>query len=242
ELEQKKQENHQLMNEKNRLQQMVDRIKDHHLKISQELGFALSTPMGDEVTDKEDTPTEKLRPPLRKEELLQGLPSGEGSSFSLHLYEEFLLFLDSKGCSSVQPVPSPDTAIGYAYKEVREWGKIAHGEEASFLEYGVEQGFLTKSLVNKIHLCPQCFRYKLNLRKICPHCAHIHYSKKQRGNYTCQNCQKDYPSHQYRFDCLNCGFSFSLEKAILCNLYEYGLVKGLQKQGSPRQKPSPEGK
>ncbi|RME89117.1 MAG: hypothetical protein D6785_00205, partial [Planctomycetota bacterium] len=42
ELEQVKQENRSLANEKNRLQEMVDQIRENHLKISQALGLTLT--------------------------------------------------------------------------------------------------------------------------------------------------------------------------------------------------------
>lgn len=227
------QEKEESVQEKNNLLQFLGKLRESYQKLTGEMDDLWSSQDLDNEPDVLSIPHEKLRPSLRQEEDLTSLPpEGEDSSyhdpkgeetreieFSPRVYKKFLEFLLAKKEEIVLPKPSPDAAIGYIYADVVDWGFIKRGEEASFLEEGVKKGYFTKKIINKVHLCPQCFRYNLNFRKTCPQCLGIDYDK--NPPYYCNNCEKEFAQLRAICQCLHCQFSFSLEKAILCNLYQY---------------------
>ncbi|MEK7271071.1 MAG: diguanylate cyclase [Planctomycetota bacterium] len=84
----------------------------------------------------------------------------------------FLKACIAHGRKEIAPAIDPLLPMGHCYPEAMAVLGDA-GSSAEALERLADEGLLSRSLVNRIRLCPVCDDHHLNYREVCPSCASI---------------------------------------------------------------------
>lgn len=74
----------------------------------------------------------------------------------------------------VRPVPDARAPLGHACPGVERALKLGPGEGLSTLEDLADLGLLSRELVNRVHVCPDCNRCAINFRECCVDCGSLH--------------------------------------------------------------------
>lgn len=82
----------------------------------------------------------------------------------------FLKKLVEDSTTRLQPVSDLNSVSGYTYPLVKAFFGIHDGTDRKMLEDLARKGCLERKFFDKIHLCPNCTHYNLNIREVCPEC------------------------------------------------------------------------
>ena len=74
----------------------------------------------------------------------------------------------------VRPVPDPRAPLGHACPGVEHALRLQPGEGLAALEDLADLGLLSRELVNRVHVCPDCERAAINFRESCIDCGSLH--------------------------------------------------------------------
>lgn len=171
--------------------------------------------------------------------------------FQKHVSEKIMLtFLSSmmgKNIQQLEPVLDVTMPYGYFYPEVAKvFGRTPCDME--FLEKMAGEGVLSRTVVNRVRICPLCAEMAVNYREVCPHCHAIdfvdtevihHFSCGHVGpleafrhgaELVCPKCRKtlrhiglDYEKPSQHIVCNECGLIFS-EPAVEAQCLRCGYV------------------
>ena len=102
------------------------------------------------------------------------------------LWLNLLRFLSSRGIFKLTPRWNINASQGYGYPVVSAILGAQPGEEVQQLELLTQMGLLEGRFYDKIHLCPQCQRFQLNFREVCPACRSSNlYLEENLHHYAC---------------------------------------------------------
>ncbi len=174
----------------------------------------------------------KLLPLTHKIGQFPSPPSGLGEREERWL--NLLRFLSSRSILKLTPQWDTSAPQGYGYPLVSAILGTQPGEEVSQLELLSQMSLLEGRFYDKIHLCPQCRRFQLNFREVCPACRKSnicleenlhHYACsyiaprrefRQAGSLVCPKCRQllgtlgvDYDQPSSGHHCPACRQSFS---------------------------------
>lgn len=157
--------------------------------------------------------------------------------FEKHVGEKIMLaFLTTMMRKNIQHIePVLDTAMpyGYFYPEVaKAFGRTPC--DMDFLEKMAGEGVLSRTVVNRLRICPLCAEMAINYREVCPHCHALDFidtevihhfscghvgpleSFRQGAELVCPKCRKtlrhiglDYEKPSQHTACNECGLIFS---------------------------------
>ncbi|GMW03958.1 MAG: hypothetical protein AMXMBFR84_50920 [Candidatus Hydrogenedentota bacterium] len=113
----------------------------------------------------------------------------QGSQVETVTSDEVLLTLleslDEAGVETIEPVVDATMPYGYAYPDV-EYSLGRTPVELESLEHLASEGFLTRTLANRVRICPTCSDFRMNFREVCPKCQSINvYPKEILHHYKC---------------------------------------------------------
>ena len=164
---------------------------------------------------------------------------GETQTQKIHEEEkiEFLKYILNMSPMEITPAYTPEVNNAYSYPIVTEFFGISSGEGFNILHELYDEGVLSRTLFDKVGLCPTCNFHTLNFREVCPKCGDLdieiesiyhHFScgyvgpaadfKKalNQDEFVCPKCDKvlrhiglDYEKPSDTFICRKCSFIFT---------------------------------
>ncbi len=159
---------------------------------------------------------------------------------------ELLKQLSNGNLDVLEPELTGSVDTGYRYPDVDALFDLDSATSISMLEELAGDGFLNRELVDRIHLCPDCGRYTLNFREVCPDCRTVritltdmihHYScgnvgpeikHKVGSKLICTKCDTelqhigiDYEKVNTLYYCDNCGNKFE-DPEVSCRCLSCG--------------------
>ncbi len=146
---------------------------------------------------------------------------------------EFLKEVVAMTPAEIKPEYDPNVPTGYAYPMVNDFFGITLGEGYNILRELYDENAISRTLFDKVGLCPTCNYHTLNFREVCPKCKSLdiniesvyhHFSCGYIGpatdfrpdgsaRMTCPKCEKplrhiglDYEKPSDTFICAACHF------------------------------------
>ena len=86
---------------------------------------------------------------------------------------EFLRHVLEIAPASIAPVYNPEVNNAYSYPVLNEFFGISPGEGFSILRELHSENVLSRTLFDKVGLCPTCNFHTLNFREVCPKCRSL---------------------------------------------------------------------
>lgn len=139
---------------------------------------------------------------------------------------EFLEYLASIKYPELIPKFSPEVSVGYYYPLVTDFFSLEPGEEFGLLNWLIEEGLFSRTLVRKVSLCPRCSFHNINVTRNCPKCNSIQLEDitDDYGNHTgyqCKSCGSTLENPTLTFECFNCGYSDNFNAVVIADIYSY---------------------
>jgi len=104
---------------------------------------------------------------------LQERPTADPATLPIDRRVVLLRELTRRTDPVLRPVPCTMSPSGFRYPAAEEVIHTAPGEERGLLEQMADLGLLERQFADKVRLCPDCSRFEINLREVCPSCGSL---------------------------------------------------------------------
>jgi diguanylate cyclase (GGDEF)-like protein len=142
-----------------------------------------------------------------------------------NVYEILLLrFMESRENYRLTPLMDHCSRLGYTYPLITALLNDPEADELGLLDNLAESYLLSRTLLDKINLCPFCECVQINVRQICPKCQSLNIQEEQiNQDFGCSDCGNHFPSPAVDCLCFHCGKRFTMETALNKKIYEYAI-------------------
>jgi diguanylate cyclase (GGDEF)-like protein len=147
-------------------------------------------------------------------------------SFPIDNVQEILLlrFMESRENYRLTPLMDHCARLGYTYPLVTALLNDTEADELDLVDELAEAFLLSRTLLDKINLCPFCGYVQVNVREICPKCQSLNIQEEPiNRDFGCSDCGNHFPSPAVDCLCFRCGKQFTMETALNKKIYEYAI-------------------